>query len=64
MLFTVNNVVYSKQCCLQRNNYDQSLRVTDILQNFITVCCFVFELWVLNLKKKKKEKEKMNNSLS
>ena len=23
-------VVYSKQCCLQTNKYDQSLRVTDI----------------------------------
>ena len=49
----------SQQCCLQRNRYDQSLRVTDIfiLTDFITVCCFVFELWMLNL-----EKEKMNKT--
>ena len=42
-------------CCLQRNKYDQSLWVTDIY-NLITVCCFVFELWVLNLKKKNMNK--------
>ena len=37
-------VVRNKQCCLQTNKYDQSLLVTDILQGFITICYFVFEL--------------------
>ena len=32
-----------------------------ILTKFITLCCFVSELWVLNLKKEKKEK-KMNKT--
>ena len=56
-------VVYCKQCCLQTNKYDQSLRGTDIyiVQNFITIRYFVFELREFNLKKKK-EKEKMNKT--
>ena len=41
-------VAYSKQCCLQTNKFDESLRVTDI-QDFIPICYFVFELRNLNL---------------
>ena len=34
-------VVYSKQCCLQTNKYDQSLRVTDVCILTINVISFL-----------------------
>ena len=52
-------VVYSKQCCLQTNKYDQSLLGYGYLHSYkisLLYVCFVFKLWVLNLNLKKKEK--------
>ena len=40
-----------------------ALWISTFLQNFITLCCLVFELCDLKEEKKKEEEKKMNKTL-
>ena len=59
-------VVYSKQCCLQTNKYDQSLRVTDmyILTKFHYYMLFRFPVTRVKSEEEEGEGEDEQNSLS
>ena len=46
-------VVYSKQCCLQRNKYDQSLRVIDIYSLTKFHYFMLFRFRVMGVEKRK-----------
>ena len=57
LLLTSDDVILKKSA-RGYLSFNQSLVVMETMKYTRTVCCFVFELWVLNLKK---EKKMMNN---
>ena len=52
-------VVYSNQYCVQTNEYDQSLRVTDIY--ILTKFEMLFHFWVMGVESEEEDDDEQNS---